>query len=282
MNYTYIPTNFTTLDNCKEDLGSLQPYISECCEQVLKGKPGNKALTPSSSKWTPSLKQAARRLTWVSFTTKQRHVEYFGTHRFKTNKQKKMSSFDARRALLEILHKDFQACVSPWSSASSRWKNLVLKTPPSKSRWNPSPREWSDSQKKILKINETVIAETTREDRRRPGSNGESSRLTWNSRRLLLKTSLFILSIIWEVDPDWSWPNVNTSNRKSWWKAPAGSWEEWTSAWTFPKEILERRKAQFPIRKNFIQGGSRAVIAVDKLYVNNQLYHNQNTTPWLY
>ncbi|XP_037399505.1 uncharacterized protein LOC119264775 [Pygocentrus nattereri] len=50
----------------------------------------------------------------------------------------------------------------------------------------------------------------------------------------------------------------------------------------FPKEILERRKVLFPIRKRFIQGGSRAVIAVDKLYVNGQLYRDINITPWLY
>ncbi|KAM9753660.1 uncharacterized protein ACNS7B_006879 [Menidia menidia] len=50
----------------------------------------------------------------------------------------------------------------------------------------------------------------------------------------------------------------------------------------FPKEILDRRRVLFPIRKRFIEGGSRAVIAVDKLFVNGQLYRDQETTPWLY
>ncbi|XP_076862642.1 uncharacterized protein LOC143514846 [Brachyhypopomus gauderio] len=50
----------------------------------------------------------------------------------------------------------------------------------------------------------------------------------------------------------------------------------------FPKEILERCKVLFPIRKSFIQAGSRAVISVDKLYVNGQLYRDTNTTPWLF
>ncbi len=36
----------------------------------------------------------------------------------------------------------------------------------------------------------------------------------------------------------------------------------------FPKEILERRKILFPIRRSLIQKGSRAVIAVDRLYVD--------------
>ncbi len=54
----------------------------------------------------------------------------------------------------------------------------------------------------------------------------------------------------------------------------------------FPKEILERRKIQnsvsAKIRLSLIQKGSRAVIAVDRLYVDGQLYRNLSTTPWLY
>ena len=50
----------------------------------------------------------------------------------------------------------------------------------------------------------------------------------------------------------------------------------------FPKEILERRRCLFPVRRKFIDGGARAVIAVDKLYVNGQLYRDRDVTPWLY
>ncbi|KAM4530052.1 uncharacterized protein PAE49_022712 [Odontesthes bonariensis] len=39
----------------------------------------------------------------------------------------------------------------------------------------------------------------------------------------------------------------------------------------FPKEILDRRRRLFPLRKKFIEENSRAVIAVDKLYVNVQV-----------
>ncbi|KAL0161314.1 hypothetical protein M9458_045039, partial [Cirrhinus mrigala] len=47
----------------------------------------------------------------------------------------------------------------------------------------------------------------------------------------------------------------------------------------FPKEILERRKVLFPIRRSLIQKGSRAVIAVDRLYVDGRLYRDVSTTP---
>ncbi|KAL3978869.1 hypothetical protein ACER0C_019931 [Sarotherodon galilaeus] len=50
----------------------------------------------------------------------------------------------------------------------------------------------------------------------------------------------------------------------------------------FPKEILEQRRVLFPIRRGFIQKGSRAVIAVDRLYVDGQLHRDPDTTPWLY
>ncbi|XP_038559865.1 uncharacterized protein LOC119891937 isoform X1 [Micropterus salmoides] len=49
-----------------------------------------------------------------------------------------------------------------------------------------------------------------------------------------------------------------------------------------PREILDRRRVLFPIRKKLIGEGSRAVIAVDKLYVDGQLYRDRDTTPWLY
>ncbi|KAL3971398.1 trafficking protein particle complex subunit 12 [Sarotherodon galilaeus] len=49
-----------------------------------------------------------------------------------------------------------------------------------------------------------------------------------------------------------------------------------------PREILERRRVLFPVRRSFIQKGSRAVIAVDRLYVDGQLYRDPGITPWLY
>uniref|UniRef100_A0A1A8GU29 Uncharacterized protein n=1 Tax=Nothobranchius korthausae TaxID=1143690 RepID=A0A1A8GU29_9TELE len=50
----------------------------------------------------------------------------------------------------------------------------------------------------------------------------------------------------------------------------------------FPKEILDRRRVLFPLRKKFIQEGKRAVISVDKLYVDNKLYKERGVTDWLY
>ena len=50
----------------------------------------------------------------------------------------------------------------------------------------------------------------------------------------------------------------------------------------YPREILERRKVLFPVRKQFIDSKRKAVISVDKLYVDGQLYRDSKLTPWLY
>ncbi|XP_038156504.1 uncharacterized protein LOC119793395 [Cyprinodon tularosa] len=50
----------------------------------------------------------------------------------------------------------------------------------------------------------------------------------------------------------------------------------------YPKEILDHRRALFPIRKKYISEGVRATVAVDKLYINGQLFRDQKITPWLY
>ncbi|XP_054626409.1 uncharacterized protein LOC129178322 [Dunckerocampus dactyliophorus] len=50
----------------------------------------------------------------------------------------------------------------------------------------------------------------------------------------------------------------------------------------FPREILDRRRRLFPVRRKFINEGCRAVITVDKLFVKGQLYRDREVTPWLY
>ncbi|KAK0139819.1 hypothetical protein N1851_023262 [Merluccius polli] len=50
----------------------------------------------------------------------------------------------------------------------------------------------------------------------------------------------------------------------------------------YPPEINNRRKQLFPIRKQMIQKGKRAVISVDKLYIDGQLFKDKDITPWLF
>lgn len=49
----------------------------------------------------------------------------------------------------------------------------------------------------------------------------------------------------------------------------------------FPQEIQERRRALLPIMKQLRQEGNRAILSVDKLYVNGTLYRNPNIITWL-
>lgn len=50
----------------------------------------------------------------------------------------------------------------------------------------------------------------------------------------------------------------------------------------FPREIMLRRKQLHPIRKKMIQQGKKAIITVDKLYIDGQLYRDKDITPWLF
>lgn len=48
------------------------------------------------------------------------------------------------------------------------------------------------------------------------------------------------------------------------------------------KDILEHWKQLFPIWKQMINEGKKAIITVDKLYIDGQLYRDKDITPWLF
>jgi hypothetical protein len=50
----------------------------------------------------------------------------------------------------------------------------------------------------------------------------------------------------------------------------------------FPKEIAERCKVLYQIFKENRLNGKRVALAVDKLYIDNQLFRDTKTTPWLF
>lgn len=50
----------------------------------------------------------------------------------------------------------------------------------------------------------------------------------------------------------------------------------------YPREINERRKVLYPILKENRRNNIRAVLAVDKLYINGQLFRSHEKTPWLF
>ena len=50
----------------------------------------------------------------------------------------------------------------------------------------------------------------------------------------------------------------------------------------FPKEITERRRVLYPLSKDNRLKGKRVALVVDKLYIDNQLFRDTKTTPWLF
>ncbi|KAJ8404454.1 hypothetical protein AAFF_G00337210 [Aldrovandia affinis] len=50
----------------------------------------------------------------------------------------------------------------------------------------------------------------------------------------------------------------------------------------FPKEILDRRKKLYPIVNENWKLDRGVTLVLDRLYIEGQLYINQEVTPWLY
>lgn len=50
----------------------------------------------------------------------------------------------------------------------------------------------------------------------------------------------------------------------------------------YPKEIQERRRILLPIMKSYREKGKRAILSVDKLYVDGVLYRDRNVTTWMW
>ena len=49
----------------------------------------------------------------------------------------------------------------------------------------------------------------------------------------------------------------------------------------FPSAVMDRRKRLFPLMKKARQEGKKAVVVVDRLYINDRLYTDPEVCPWL-
>ncbi|KAL4008592.1 hypothetical protein ACER0C_002444 [Sarotherodon galilaeus] len=153
---------------------------------------------------------------------------------------KRLSSFDARLSLVEILHRKFKSLRESLEFSQQQVETLTAEN--EVSRW----RRRRDHGEKLPEDTVKNIAATGRPRPTVAKFGHFKQKKQVKSRSRELKRTDF---------------SVNGQ---------------------FPKEMLERRRILFPIRRGFIQKGSRAVIAVDRLYVDGQLYRDPDITPWLY
>lgn len=214
-----------------------------------------------------------------------------------------LTSLDARISLVEVLHKEFQGLRESLEFSQDQIESLVKSNQALESTVKILQTQLSEVKKENTSMKETIldiqarsmrdnlifsgIAETTQESPEKTIKNFMQAQLKL-SPDTVKRISFHSVHRIGTTDANSTRPrpiiakfvhyqDKELVKRKG--KELKGTRLGMNDH--FPKEIQERRKALYPIRKRFIQEGKRAVIAVDKLYVDGQLYRDKNITTWL-
>ncbi|KAL4007135.1 GPN-loop GTPase [Sarotherodon galilaeus] len=198
---------------------------------------------------------------------------------------KRLSSFDARLSLVEILHREFKCLRESLEFSQQQVETLAAE--------NATLRE----SVKCLTENVTQLNRENKKNKRNKaaGEDAEATVKSFIKNHLKLPEDT-VKNIVFDRVHRLG-PIRATAGRPRPIVAKFGHFKQKEHVKSrgrelkgtdfsvndqFPKEILERRRVLFPIRRGFIQKGSRAVIAVDRLYVDGQLHRDPDITPWLY
>ncbi|KAM9704524.1 uncharacterized protein ACNS7B_015206 isoform 1-T2 [Menidia menidia] len=216
----------------------------------------------------------------------------------------RLSSFDARLSLVEILHKEFQALRESLEFSQQQVQALATENATLRESVKSLTEGMSRVSEENKKIKETVIDLQARSMRdnlvfsgipEQPDEDPEHTIKNFIKTQLKLpeetvnNISFHRVHRLGGKRPDAHRPRPIVAkfehHKQKLVVRSRGRELKGTNFGVndqFPREILDRRRVLFPIRKRFLEGGSRAVVSVDKLFVNGQLYRDHETTPWLY
>ena len=218
--------------------------------------------------------------------------------------EQRLTSFDARLNLMEILHKDFQALRESLEFSQQQVVSLAAEN----KELRESVKSLSEGMSQLFRDNkhlkETVLDLQTRGMRdnlvfagipEQAEEDPEKTVASFLTKNLKLPTETVNNITFHRVHrlggkkPDSQRPRpivVKFEHYKQKMLVKSRGRElrgtDFAINDQFPKEILDRRRVLFPIRKQFLDKGSRAVVAVDKLFVNGQLFRDSEKTPWLF
>ncbi|XP_055363122.1 uncharacterized protein LOC129603849 [Betta splendens] len=218
--------------------------------------------------------------------------------------EKKISSFDARLALVELLHKEFMALRDSLEFSQQQVISLATENEALKGTVQSLTEDVAQLAAENKKIKEGIIdlqARSMRDNLVFSGIPEQAEENTETTIKNFIKQQMKIPAEV--VDkmafhrshrlggrrPDGQRPRPIVAKFhdfkakklvKSRGRQLKGT--DYSVNDQFPKEILDRRRRLFPISKRFMAEGCRAVISVDKLYVNGELYRDREATPWLY
>ncbi|KAL3993510.1 polymeric immunoglobulin receptor [Sarotherodon galilaeus] len=276
---------------------ALQDYIDQCFQDLVLKKAQSasspaKSETPSSKRYHPADSPGTTSPAGKDIADILESIN------------KRLSSFDARLSLVEILHREFKSLRESLEFSQQQVETLAAENATLRESVKCLTENVTQLNRENKKIKETVIDLQARGMRDNfvfsgiPEAVGEDADTTVKS---FIKTHLklpedTVKNIVFDRVHRIG-PMRAATGRPRPIVAKFGHFKQKEQVKSrgrelkgtdfsvndqFPKEILERRRVLFPIRRGFIQKGSRAVITVDRLYVDGQLYRDLGITPWLY
>ena len=201
-----------TLEYSEESLESLTDYIDECFDRIVMGKTNQ---TPSaSSKASTSKRSRNEESPGATSPAGNNSTDIL------TSSDKKLSSFDARMSLLEIIHRQFQALRELLEFSQQQVQMLAAE--------NAALRGSVKSLNKRIKESIIDLQACSMRDNLVfsgiPEQADEDPELTVKNfiqnQLKLPGDALFTESTAWEgkdpmpADRDRLWPSLNTTNRK--------------------------------------------------------------------
>lgn len=277
-------------------MDSLECYLDECFDNIVMGK--QRKTASDAPTCTPSQKRTRSEASTSTDSPDRSYSDVLDSI------DKKLTSLDARLALVEVLHKEFQALresleFSQQQVASLVTENQTLKEDIKKltegmTQLSGENKRFKESlldiQARSMRDNLVFsgIAETAEED-------AETTVRQFIQHQLKLPSdtvkniSFHRVHRLGGRKPGNSRPRPIVAKFEHFKQKEQvkGRGRElrgtnYSVNDQFPKEILDRRRALFPIRKKHISEGCKATVTVDKLYVNGQLFRDPQVTPWLY
>lgn len=216
----------------------------------------------------------------------------------------KLSALDARIALVEVLHREFQALRESLEFSQEQIASLVKENTALHHSVNNITSQLSSVIKENKDMKETILDLQARSMRDNIVFSGIPENTPENPEKLITEFMISKLKIPPETANTITFHRAHrlgTKNPQN--KRPRpivakvehykhkqlilskGRELKGTNFGIndqYPREILDRRKQLLTIRKQLIQKGKRAVLSVDKLYVDGQLYRDKAITPWLF
>lgn len=284
---------------------SLEFFIDEYYESVVMGKTNaTSGAAASTTASTPNAKRHRHGSLDSASSPSSPSTDNSGFKEILESIDGKLTSLDARLALVELLHKEFQDLKISLEFSQQQVASLTSENQQLRGAVKTLTEEVSQLSGDNRKCKESILEIQSRSMRENMVFSGISEKTDEDvetSVRAFMQTQLklagdVVNSITFhrvhrlggkkagDTRPRPIVARFEHYKQKMQVKSRGRELRDTNFSMNdqFPAEILSRRRVLFPIRKKNIKEGRRAAISVDKLYINGQLFRDPEITPWLY